>query len=171
MAEEQQNLEQNQHERPMSFMAMVIWTGFFGGIFWSALGYLCYLLNFTNVSPNVILEPWALGDWKREWLGIVISILAIGVLSIGAALLYYFLLRKIKSMWAGACYGIALFLLVYIVLNPIFPGIHPFWDLSRNTLVASACLYVLYGVFVGYSISYEETELKNNNQVQKEASS
>lgn len=168
MEENQDNLEQNQREKPMSFLAMTIITGLFGGIFWSALAYLAYIFNFTEIRPNVILEPWALGKWKEQWLGTVISIIAIGLFSVGAALVYYAAMRKINSIWAGAAFGIALFLLVFYVLNPIFPGIKPFWDLSRNTLITSACFYILYGVFVGYSISYEENEIRNRGKKQKE---
>lgn len=171
MEENQENLEQNQREKPMSFLAMTIITGLFGGIFWSALAYLAYIFNFTEIRPNVILEPWALGKWKEQWLGTVISIIAIGLFSVGAALVYYAAMRKINSIWAGAAFGLGLFLLVFYVLNPIFPGIKPFWDLSRNTLITSACFYILYGVFVGYSISYEENELRNRGKKQKEVTS
>lgn len=171
MAENQEKLEQNQREKPMSLMMMTIVTGLFGGIFWSSLAYIAYLFHFTEIRPNVILEPWALGQWKEQWLGTVISIIAIGLFSIGAALVYFAVLRKIKTIWAGAGYGLALFVLVFYVLNPIFPGIKPFWDLSKNTLITMACFYILYGVFVGYSISYEENEVQNKEENQKEVTS
>lgn len=168
MAEDQEKLEQNQREKPMSFISMVIITGLVGGVFWSSLALLAYAINLTDIRPNIILEPWAIGDWKKGWIGTVFSILAIGILSIGASLIYYALLRKLKSMWIGIAYGILLFVLVFYVLNPIFPGIKPFWDLSRNTLVTSACFYILFGVFVGYSISFEESERKAREQDKKE---
>ncbi|MBS4191246.1 hypothetical protein KHA94_13740 [Bacillus sp. FJAT-49705] len=158
MSEEKQH-EENHRDRPMSYMNTVILTGLIGGIFWSGLSYFAYVINLTEISPNVLLEPWALGSWKKGWLGTVISIVMIGVVSIVAALFYYAVLRRFPSMWVGICYGIILFLLVFIVLNPIFPGISPFNELGRNTIITSVCLYVLYGVFVGYSISYEEGEM------------
>ena len=171
MAENHENLEQNQREKPMSFIVMSIVTGLFGGIFWSSLAYLAYIFNFTEIRPNVILEPWALGAWKQQWLGTVISIVVIGLFSIGAALVYYAVMRKLKSIWAGAAFGLALFFLVFYVLNPLFPGIKPFWDLSKDTLITSICFYVLYGVFVGYSISYEENENRNLEKNQHEVNS
>lgn len=171
MAENQQDLEQNQREKPMSFLTLTVITGLFGGILWSSLAYLAYIFNFTEIRPNVILEPWALGKWKEQWLGTVISIFAIGLVSVGAALAYYAVLRKLNTIWAGVGYGLALFFLVFYVLNPIFPGIKPFWDLSKNTLITMACVYILYGVFVGYSISYEEHELRNQDKNHKEVTS
>lgn len=169
MSDDQQKLEQNQQEKPLSFMAMVVLTGLFGGILWSTLAYFAYVFSFTEIRPNVILEPWAIGDWKESWIGTVISILAIGIVSIGAALIYYAALRKFKSIWAGAVYGIILFLLVFFVLNPVFPGISPFAELKRNTIITSICFYILFGVFVGYSISYEESELQMREKKEAEA--
>lgn len=160
MTEKKYKLEQDQHEKPMSLLTLAVLTGLFGGIFWSSVGYLAYIFHFTEIRPNVILEPWTIGAWKEGWLGTVISIVLIGILSIGSALIYYLTLRKLTSLYAGIGFGIILFLLVYIVLNPIFPGIAPFGELERNTIVTSLCLYILFGAFVGYSISYEESEIR-----------
>lgn len=171
MAEEKAKLEQNQREKPMSFLTMVVLTGLVGGIFWGGLGYLAYLFHFTEIRPNVVLEPWALGDWKKGWLGTVISIIFIGVVSIVAALIYYALCKKIKSILGGIGLGIVLFLLVFIVLNPIFPGIEPIGELKRNTIITTLCLYILFGTFVGYSISYEYEEQKYREQQEKEVPS
>jgi len=132
---------------------------------------LAYVFNFTEIRPNVILEPWTIGAWKEGWLGTTISILLIGVISIVAALIYYAALRKFPNILVGAGYGIVLFLLVFFVLNPIFPGISPFHELERNTIITSVCFYILFGVFVGYSISYEESEHKSQQNKEKEAHS
>lgn len=170
MAEDEKKLEQEQDEKPMSFMTLVIITGLVGGILWSTIGYLGYIFNFTDIRPNVVLEPWALGDWKTKWQGTVISILLIGGFSIIAALIYYGLLRKIRGMYAGMAYGLAIFLIVFIVLNPLFPGMKPIQDLSRNTLITSICLYILYGTFIGYTISYEEKEQQYRKSREREVS-
>ncbi|MGJ7921333.1 YqhR family membrane protein [Neobacillus sp. LXY-4] len=171
MAEDQAKLEQSQREKPLSYMAMVITIGFVGGILWSGLAYLAYVFNFTEIRPNVIIEPWTIGAWKDQWLGTVISIILIGIISIGAAVIYYLALRKFSSMYVGLGYGLVLFLLVFLVLNPIFPGIHPFNELTRMTVITSVCIYILYGVFVGYSISYEENEIQRNDKREEEVSS
>lgn len=143
-------------EEPMSFMTLVVLTGLVGGIVFSGLAYFAYLFHFTTIPPRVIIEPWALGAWKKGWIGTVISVILFGGLSIIAALIYYALLRRFKSMWAGILYGLALFLLIFLVLYPLFPGLAPLNRLTVNTLVTTACLYTLYGLFVGYTISYEE---------------
>jgi hypothetical protein len=143
------------YPKPMSTLAMVFWTGLFGGVFWSIIGYFAYLFNLTEIRPNIILEPWALGDWKKGWLGTVISILFIGIFSVGAAFIYYGALKRLKGIWPGFVYGIFLFLLVFLVLNPLFPDMDPFLKLNRDTMITSVCIYMVYGIFIGYSISYE----------------
>lgn len=153
--EKQPNDKKHDYPKPMSLMTMVFWTGLFGGVFWSSIGYLAYLLSFTEIRPNVVLEPWALGDWKKEWLGTIISILLIGAFSIVAAYIYYATLKKLKGIWPGIGFGAAIFLLVFFVLNPLFPSIQSFMDLNRDTIITSICLYIIYGMFIGYSISYE----------------
>ncbi|MDP4085624.1 MAG: YqhR family membrane protein [Bacillota bacterium] len=146
--------------KAMSTPMTVFWIGLFGGVFWTIIGYFAYLFSFTELRPNIILEPWALGDWKRDWLGTAISIIIIGLFSVGAAFVYYGMLKKLKGIWPGFIYGIVIFLLVFIVLNPLFPSMDPFLKLDRDTLVTSACLYIVYGVFIGYSISYESQNQK-----------
>ncbi|EDL62790.1 YqhR family membrane protein [Bacillus sp. SG-1] len=157
-------LEQNKQEKPLSFIGMVIATGFSGGILWSGIAYICYMFSFTKLEPNIILEPWAVGNWKETWLGILISIVGYGLISIGVALVYYALLRKLKSMWVGVGYGIALMLGVFVILNPLFPSMKGLTETDYNTLITLACIYILYGVFIGYSISYEENELRHQHE-------
>ncbi len=164
MADKEENvkdrptLEQNKKEEPMSVMGKSIVTGFVGGVFWSALAYLAYILNFTEISPNLILQPFALADWKDGVLGNIISIIIIGLISIGAALVYYAVLKRFDGMWLGIVYGGALWGLVFFILNPIFPNVETVLELSRGTIVTTLCLYILYGVFIGYSISFDYKE-------------
>ncbi|NHM32222.1 YqhR family membrane protein [Neobacillus terrae] len=156
--------EEKVKDRQMAMIAYVVYTGLFAGIFWSSIGCLAYFFNFTDIRPNVILDPWAIGDWKTGWLGTVISIILMGVFSIIAALIYYAVLKNIRNRWIGIIYGLVLFFLVFLVLNPIFPEIKPFKEIERNTIITSACLYVVYGVFIGYSISYEQQNRKRTVQ-------
>jgi hypothetical protein len=149
----------------MSFPVMVFWTGLFGGLFWGLIGCLASYLSFTEIRPNVILEPWTLGNWKYEWLGTLISIILIGICSVVAAFIYYAVLRKFTGFWFGMGYGILLFLVVFFVLNPLFPGMKPIFDLNRDTLITSVCIYIVYGIFIGYSINYE---YQNTNEQENE---
>lgn len=158
-------LEQNKKDSEMSLMGKVVVIGLFGGIFWSLLSYFTYIFHFTELSPNLVLKPWILGDWKNRVLGQFIGIFVIGIISIGVALLYYALLKKFQSIWVGAAFGLVLWLIVFYVFNPIFPDIKTVAELERNTVITTICFYILYGVFIGYSISFEENEMRSERQV------
>jgi hypothetical protein len=154
---DENTIHENNHS--ISFIQMVMVTGFVGGVIWSLVAYLSYFLQFTKIEPNILLEPFTVGNWKESWIGIVITIFVYGILSMGVAYFYYLVLKKLKSMWVGVFYGISLFLIVFFILNPIFPSMKPFFRLDSNTIITSVCIYVLYGVFIGYSISYEQSNL------------
>ncbi|WP_121662745.1 YqhR family membrane protein [Metabacillus litoralis] len=160
--EDNPKLEQNKKEEPMSTVGKTITTGFVGGVFWSLLAYFSYILNFTEISPNLILQPFALGDWKDRTLGHLISIVILGLVSIGVALAYFAILKRFKSLWIGVAFGGALWALVFFVLNPIFPNLDTVFELPRGTVVTTLCLYILYGAFVGYSISFDYNEFQAN---------
>ncbi|MBB5325246.1 hypothetical protein HNQ34_002346 [Anoxybacillus tepidamans] len=153
-----EQLEQNKREQPMSLWMKAIITGFFGGVFWSLVGYLAHFFHFTELSPNMILFPWNIGDWKYGKAGNYLAIFLIGLLSIIVALLYYVLFRKMQSMWIGIVYGVALWVIVFYVLNPFLPSLRSVSQLERNTVITTICLYILYGLFIGYSISFETQE-------------
>ncbi|WP_096434700.1 YqhR family membrane protein [Alteribacter populi] len=150
--------EQSKSEQSMSFSSSVAATGFFGGLFWSFIGYLTFVFNFSRIGPALVLMPWALPDWKNGWLGQVVGILAIGVLSIGIAFLYRLIFVKINKLWPGVVFGFLLWTLVFGLFNPMFPGLKPLQQMDINTKVTTLCLYILYGAFIGYSVSYEYHE-------------
>ncbi|MET3699201.1 membrane protein YqhR [Bacillus oleivorans] len=159
-SKESKDLEQNKKEEQLSLVALSVIIGLCGGFLWSLIGYIAYLFSFTEVSPRAVLEPIAVGDWQNTWLGLVISFVILSVLSAGTALLYYVAFKRFKGMWPGMVYGLLLFGIIFFILNPLFPSIEPIREIDGYTWVTSACLYILYGVFIGYSISYEAHELR-----------
>lgn len=151
-----EKLEQNRQEESHSLLARSLLTGFIGGLIWSLIGIFMYYFHFTDVGPtSFMLRSWLDAKWTSEWLGDVISIVLIGVLSILVALIYYGLLKKMRSMWIGALFGIVLWAIVFILLQPIFSNIPPIKEFDKNTIVSTLCLFILYGTFIGYSISYD----------------
>ncbi len=162
-----ERLEQNKDERQFSFTGRVLTIGFVGGVFWSLIGYGVYMLNFTKIRPALVLSPWVVGDWKDKALGDWIGIFIIGLLSMLVAVIYKVVLAKFKHMVTGVLYGIALWLIVFYLLRPMFPGLKPIQELGTNTLVTTLCLYVLYGLFIGFSISFEYDELQKAHDARK----
>ncbi|EIT84516.1 hypothetical protein A374_15362 [Fictibacillus macauensis ZFHKF-1] len=153
-------MSEKKEEQMPSFMSRVINIGFFGGLCWGVVGYIAYYLNLAKIGPALALAPWALGKWKGEWLGQLLGIIVIALLSILIAILYRFLFIRIKNMFGGLLYGILLWLCVFYLLHPIFPGLEPVKNLGRNTIATTICIFILYGVFVGYSVSFEYHQRK-----------
>lgn len=158
-AAETKKLEDHEEKMKNLIIGRVVSTGFIGGAGLSFIGYLFSFFHFSEVSPNMLLQPFFLGDWKTGLLGTFISIILIGILSIGAALIYYVFLRRFTGMWAGLIYGAVLWAIVFFLFNPIFPDISAVNELKSETLVSSFCLYLLFGLFAGYSISFDYHEL------------
>ncbi|WP_042223478.1 YqhR family membrane protein [Oceanobacillus manasiensis] len=149
-------LDQNKREEPLTLLSRSAITGFVGGVFWGLLATLLAYFNFTEVAPKAyVLRSWTTASWTNGWLGTVITILILGGISILVAFIYYLFMRKINTMWMGVAYGAILWGIVFFVLEPIFTNIKPIRELNQETIVTTICLYVLYGTFIGYSLSYD----------------
>ncbi|MGE6629351.1 YqhR family membrane protein [Bacillus sp. NPDC077027] len=160
--EKESNQEKNQQVSTASLIGRAAAVGFVGGVFWGFIGFLTHMFHFSEVSPNMLLQPFVLGEWKKGGLGTFFSIVLLGILSMIAAFIYYGTLKKVRGFWIGLLYGIVLWVLVFYVFNPIFPDVKQVQQLEQSTIVTTFCLYLLYGMFVGYSISFEYNELTSD---------
>lgn len=131
------------------------WIGFWGGLIWSAIGFFAYYLKFTKYGPALILYPWALGSWKKGLYGQITSVVVIALLSILIAFIYKWILGKIKSMWVSIGFGIAIWVMVFYIIQPWIPGLLPVFKVGVYTISTTLSLYILYGLFIGYSISFD----------------
>lgn len=149
----------SKEERRRSFFERIMVTGFIGGILWSFMGWLAAVFHFTEIGPTILLQPFVSAGWRDGYPGVLLSIFLIGIISVFTALLYYLFFKKVKSMWGGAGYGIILWILVFYAFAALFPVVKGASEFTQDTIVTTLCLYILYGVFIGYSISFEENEL------------
>jgi hypothetical protein len=136
-------------------------TGFFGGLFASVVAYSMHLLNFIPFGPAVLLQylpTYEFTPWMRGPLGHLIGITIISILSMLVAFLYYVLFRKMDTAWIGVWYGLALWVVVFLGLNQLIPGVKSVGELGWNTNITLVCIFIFYGLFVGYSISYEHKQ-------------
>jgi hypothetical protein len=153
---EDKKLEQNKQEDSSTILGRSLLTGFIGGILASLLGLFMYYFNFMEVSAkSFLLRSWTTAGWTDTWLGELLTILLIGILSIGVALVYYGIFKKIYSLWMGVVYGLILWGIVFFVLQPIFSNVPSIGEMEVQTIISTACLYILYGTFIGYSISFD----------------
>lgn len=149
--------QQQSTNRYLFFFTIAI--GVIGGIFWSTVAFISYYFHFVAISPAIILTPFA-GKWHNSWLGVFGSLVIYGGISILVSLVYYAMLRKRMSIWASLLFGFALSIIAIFILSAIYPKFQPLSRSSFDTLSTIVCLYVLYGVFIGTSISYEAQQVQ-----------
>ncbi|MBK5483921.1 hypothetical protein JFV29_18960 [Peribacillus sp. TH16] len=54
--------------------------------------------------------------------------------------------------------------MLIFVLKPMFSDLPSFSEMSSKSIITSICIFILYGLFVGYSISYDHQEyIRHNN--------
>lgn len=156
MSEKEQKSTQTTNVKPITILPRSLFTGFIGGIIASIGGILLYYFNFSEIAPRTLeLRPWVKTDWTDRWVGDVISILITGVLSIVPAFIYYSLFKRFKSVVFPAILGVILWMIIFLLLNPILANIPSVIQMSPSTIVSTICLFILYGTFIGFSISYD----------------
>ncbi|AMM93822.1 hypothetical protein UP17_16170 [Peribacillus simplex] len=150
----------------------VLAIGFVGGGVASLIGIIAHYVNFMGFSPKFILTSWSNMAWIDHWLGTVMTILLFGILSVGIAFIYYSLFKRMKSIFSGIFFGVVCWVLLVFVLKPMFADLPTISKMSSNTIITSVCIFILYGLFVGYSISYDHQEyLRQKNKAEKQSES
>lgn len=129
--------------------------GVFGGLFWGAVWYFLHIFSFTDAGPNYLLLPFALGNWKEGVWGNVAAIVCMGILSIVVAFVYKVALSKFEGVLPGIIYGLIWWGILFFVIGSVAPVIRSALEMPRTTIVTTACIFILYGVFIAYSVSFE----------------
>ncbi|WP_440895831.1 YqhR family membrane protein [Amphibacillus sp. Q70] len=140
-------------------------TGFFAGIIWSTVWTILAFFNFTKLSPrSFILETWVQAKWADRWYGALLAIFIISLLSILIAYIYYLCFKKLTGMLPGLIYGVVIWLLLILTSSNIFAHIPYINELDRDTLITTLCILCIYGVFIGYTISYDFLDQPTSNK-------
>ncbi|MBO1579065.1 YqhR family membrane protein [Bacillus sp. XF8] len=129
--------------------------GLFGGFFWGSIWYFLHIFSFTEVGPNYLLLPFALGNWKEGVWGNVLGVVCVGLLSVLVAFLYKALFKRFEGVLPGILYGLFWWTILFFGLGSIAPVIKNALHLPKETIVTTICIFILYGVFITYSVSFE----------------
>ncbi|MFD1018716.1 YqhR family membrane protein [Thalassobacillus hwangdonensis] len=166
-----EQLEQNQQEKPVSILNKALMTGFVAGVLWGVIGGIAYYFSFTQVSAaSFLIRSFFQNSWSGGLLAEVLAILGVGLISILVALIYYLTMKRMNGLVPAILFGIAIWGIVFYLLNPIFPAVPGLGELNSDTIVTTICLFLLYGTFIGYSISYEYHDFNQpaESQAQKQ---
>ncbi|PFN08305.1 MULTISPECIES: YqhR family membrane protein [Bacillus cereus group] len=129
--------------------------GLFGGVFWGGIWYFLSAFSFTEAGPNYLLLPFAFGAWKEGVWGNVLGIVCMGLLSILVAFLYKILFKRFEGILPGILYGLFWWCILFLGLGSVAPVIKNALHLPKETIVTTICIFILYGVFITYSVSFE----------------
>jgi len=127
-----------------------IFTGFFGGI----LFYLAmlFLLAFNFVDKQFFPEILLTKGFMKQLMNFLIII----ILSSIHATIYHLIFKKILNLWFSVSYGIVLFLLLFSInlfVEKLKISIN-----DSTSLITLLSLFIFYGVFISYSISFDYYE-------------
>ncbi|WP_454191917.1 YqhR family membrane protein [Paenibacillus sp. Marseille-Q7038] len=132
--------------------------GFFAGLFWGGIQWVFYIFHFTVIPTGFIAEPFFKHSFiysaPGQWLGWAFFI----GFSILATLLYILTLRKLRGPIPGLLYGIVWWFLIFMWPGPILGMVKPITEVTWDTIYAEFCLFLLWGLFIGYSVAVEYTD-------------
>jgi len=150
------------HTNPWTFSALI---GFMAGLIWGGVKLFFYRFSFTKLKPAFFVAPWYEKDYLNGWQGYAVGLFWIVAVSIAAAWIYAFLFRKLPGPWPGILYGLAWWALVFLWLGPWAGLTESVMALDRDTFWTELCLFVLWGTFIGYSISFEFTDEQSRRSI------
>ncbi len=143
---------------------MAISVGLGAGVIWGIVGFLAYYLQFTDVGTSIYAKPVLNPEYVNTWKGHLIGVLFFVLFTLIAAFIYVFTLTRFKGPIAGIIYGVFLWALLFFAMNPLFHLTNPVKELGWNTNSVMISLYVLIGLFIGYSLSAEFNNQDEGNQ-------
>lgn len=133
-------------------------TGFFAGLIWGMTRWIFHQMNFTTELPGFLLEPFLRRSFLMTvwggWTGLAGFIL----FSIIAALLYQVVLGRLRGPWPGVGYGLLWWFIIFICIGPQLSMTKQVTVAGWNTFYTELCVFILWGVFIGYTIAFEFTD-------------
>lgn len=152
------------NDYPIVFINALL-SGFFGGMLLALLYLLLHYFNMTKVNHRTILNFFHIkGSWLEIWYGYIFFVLFIGIVSIVVALIYYILLRKLAGWIPGAIFGLFIWLMIGLFIPWKWYDVTLASFFKTHSNVLNICSLLLYGIFIGYSISYDEEMSKHSIQ-------
>ncbi len=138
-----------------SIFRRTLFIGWIGGI---VFGILYYFLSYFKLIDKYMVASLKLKygffSLVTHWYGKVFLLLIISVLSILIAIVYYVIAKKISKWYVGAIFGVVLWLIIYALFSMFLNQNYIINKQTVHQSINSLCLFVLYGLFVGYSISF-----------------
>jgi magnesium-transporting ATPase (P-type) len=153
--QKQKNEYENHHTNPWLFSIKI---GFFAGLIWGIIRWMFYEMKFTRILPGFAADPFFKASFLKTAWGEVVGIAAFVLFSIAAALIYKVALGRLRGPWPGILYGAAWWAILFTAVGPMLGIMESVRKAGWNTLYTELCVFLLWGVFIGYSIAFEFTD-------------
>lgn len=144
-------------EKKTNIWLFSLQLGFFAGLFWGAVRGLFYYMKFTGIIPGFLLEPFFKHAYLQTQPGYYAGWLSFILFSMVASVIYVVAFRKLKGPWPGLAYGVAWWLVLLFALGPFTKMTRPATEYPFDTLFTEFCVFLLWGMFIGYTTAEEYT--------------
>lgn len=151
----EKNGEGKKYTNPWFF---ALYIGFFAGVIWGFVKIAAYYFRFTTVIPGFLVEPFYKHDFLLTGGGILVGWIYFILFSILGSFVYMLLLGKLKGPVPGILYGIGWWMVLYYIVGPGTGMFAPVTRIGWDTIIADFCLFLLWGLFIGFSTAFEFTE-------------
>lgn len=148
----------SEEERRTNRFLYALQIGFFAGLLFGMLRWMFYLMQFTKELPGFLVKPFYKDAFLAQGWGGVTGVVFFILFSIGAAMLYMLLMGRLKGPWPGIVYGAVWWALLFAAAGPFLGLTMPAWKAGWNTFSTEICVFVVWGLFIGYSIAFEFTD-------------
>mgnify|MGYP001202326520 CR=1 FL=1 len=149
-----------QQFKPIS-AGKILEVSFWGTVFWSLGRLILHFLHFTPFGLGTYAHSFLLarGD-ERTLAGVTLGIVVLFFATLLASVLYSLVFSRARIWWTGLLYGALL-----LVLFGVSTGIQN-WRFA--TLSTEAAWFLTYGLFIGMSLSLEQTDLQKVSKEKQE---
>ncbi|MDO7905180.1 YqhR family membrane protein [Paenibacillus sp. JX-17] len=148
-------INQSARTNPVAF---ALELGFFAGLIWGTIRWFFYVLHFTVVEPGFLAEPFFKHQFIKSGAGHLLGLLFFIAFSVIASLLYTALFRKFKGPAGGFVYGIFWWVILFVLLGAKGGMMRPLNRLTWDTITSEFCVFLLWGLFIGYTVATEFTD-------------
>ncbi|MDR9852715.1 YqhR family membrane protein [Paenibacillus sp. VCA1] len=151
-------IRQKPQKGPTNPFAFSVELGFFAGFIWGAIHWLFHTLHFTKVIPGFLGRPFFNDTFLKSGAGQLAGWLFFIALSVIASVIYGMLFRKLRGPWPGIVYGIVWWCVIFAAAGPALNMVTPLNRLGWNSITSEFCLFLLWGLFIGYTVAFEFTD-------------
>ena len=136
-------------------------------VWWNLLGRDLVFPSYIFIhGGGTELFPFTICVWKLErgCMGQCVRNSVYGTSFNFDRLLYKAFFAKFEGIIAGIIYGLFWWALLFLGMGLMAPVIKSALHLPKETIVTTICIFILYGVFIAYSVSYAV----NSNKAEQE---